>query len=105
LGHAVRSRGRLAGRRPRLVPGLAAVVGALDDLAEPPAVLGRKYAARVGGRPLHVVDLPTGKEGAANLPLFALAVGGQDERALACPHQNPYSAHSILLREFPVMLA
>ena len=39
LGHAVGRGGRLAGRRAGLVPGFAAVVGALDDLPEPAAGL------------------------------------------------------------------
>src|SRR5262249_4587419 len=39
LGPALGRRGRLAGRRPGLVPGLSGVVGALDDLPEPAAGL------------------------------------------------------------------
>ncbi len=37
--HAVRGGGRLAGRSARLYPGFAAIVGALNDLAEPRAGL------------------------------------------------------------------
>ena len=37
LGHAVRGGGRFAGRCSRLMPGLAAVIRALDDLPEPTA--------------------------------------------------------------------
>src|SRR6266852_5883009 len=39
FGHAFRSGGRLTGRSSRLMPGLAAVVRALDDLPEPAARL------------------------------------------------------------------
>src|SRR5437763_12621539 len=101
LGHAVRRRGRLAGRRPRLVPGFAAVVGALDDLPEPTARLRRVQPVRVHGRAFQVVNLPAGEVGAADVPLLALAVRGQYERALACPHQNPYSTHPFLLTGVP----
>ena len=103
LGHAVGRRGRLAGRRARLVPGLAAVVGALDDLPEPAAGLRGVDPVRIDGRTFHVVDLPAGEVRAADVPLFALAVGREDERALACADQNPYSAHTLLLSEFPEM--
>ena len=93
LGHAVGRGGRLAGRRARLVPGLAAVVGALDDLPEPAAGLRGVDAVRIDGRALQVVDLPAGEVRAADVPLLALAVGREDERALACADQNPYLAH------------
>ena len=88
LGHAVGRRGRLAGRRARLVPGLAAVVGALDDLPEPAARLRRVDPVRIDGRALQVIDLPAAEERAADVPLLALAVGGEDERALAGADQN-----------------
>src|SRR5262249_25333657 len=52
-----------------------------------------------------VVDLPTPEVGAADVPPPALAVRGQEERALLCPHQNPYSAHPFLLPEFQEMPA
>src|SRR5438093_11714994 len=93
LGHAVGSRGRLARRCPRLVPCLAAVIGALDDLPEPTAGLRRIQPVRVGGRALQIVDLPARKVGAADVPPFALPVRRQDERALACTNQYPYPAH------------
>src|SRR5207302_1182977 len=105
LGKALRSRGRLVGRRPRLVPGLAAVVGALDDLPEPAAGLRRIQPVRVHGRALQVVNLPALEERATDVPPLALAVRRQDERPLACPHQNAYSAHPSLLAEFLEMPA
>ena len=63
------------------VPGFAAVVGALDDLAEPAAGLRGVDAVGIDGRAFQVVDLPAGEVGAADVPLLALAVGGEDERA------------------------
>src|SRR5437588_1544725 len=87
------------------LPGLAAVVGALDQLPEPAAALRRIQAVRVDGRALQVVDLPARKVGATDIPPLALAVRCQDERALPCTHQNPYSAHPFLLAEFPELLA
>ena len=81
------------------LPRLAAVVGALDQLPEPAAGLRRIQPVRVGGRSLEVVDLPARKMGTADVPLFALAVRRQDERALACANQYPYSAHP---RSFPL---
>ena len=46
-----------------------------------------------------MVDLPTPKMGATDVPSFALCVRRQDERALECTNQYPYSAHTLLLRE------
>src|SRR5262249_10030262 len=66
LGEALRRLGRLPGRRARLVPGLAAVVGALDDLSEPAAALRRVQPVRVDGRALEVIDLPAAEEGTAH---------------------------------------
>src|SRR5262249_26245887 len=74
LGPPLLGGGLLARRSARLVPGLAAVVGALDDLPEPAAGLRDVDPVRVRGRTLHVVNLPPGEEGAADIPLFALAV-------------------------------
>ena len=93
LGHAFGRRGRLAGRRAGLVPGLAAVVGALDDLPEPAARLRRVDAVRIDRRTLHVVDLPAAEERALDVPLLPLAVRCQDERALSGADQDPHSAH------------
>ena len=65
------------------LPGLAAVVGALDHLPEPAAGLRRIEPVRVNGRAFEVIDLPARKVRAADVPLLALAVRGQDERALS----------------------
>ena len=48
-----------------------------------------------------MVDLPAGEVRAADVPFFALAVRGQDERALARADQNPYLAHLFLLVFLP----
>src|ERR1044072_1464202 len=53
---------RRPGGRSRLEPGLAAIVGALNDLTKPAAGLRRIDAVRVHGRTLHVVNLPTRSE-------------------------------------------
>jgi hypothetical protein len=76
------------------LPGLAAVVGALHDLPEPAAGLRRPDAARVRGRALDVIDLPAAEVRPVDAPALTLAVGRQHERALACPDQYAYPAHS-----------
>src|ERR1700678_3878325 len=78
------------------LPGRAAVIGALDHLPRPAAGLRRVQPAGISRRALHVVDLPAREVRAADLPLLARAVRGQDERALACPCEYPYTAHDLL---------
>ena len=56
------------------MPGFAAVVGALNDLAEPAAGLRGVDAIGIGGRSFEVIHLPAGKVRAADFPVFALAV-------------------------------
>src|SRR5436309_3424029 len=46
-----------------------------------------------------MVDLPAPEVGALDVPPPTLGVRGQDERALACTNQYPYSAHPLLLPE------
>src|SRR5437016_7184396 len=75
------------------LPGLATVIGALHGLPEPAAGLRRIEAVRVGGRSLHVVDLPAGKMRAAGFPLSTFAIGGQKECAFARANQYSYPAH------------
>ena len=70
---------RAAARR---VPGLAAVIRALDDLAEPTAGLRRVDAIRINGRAFEVIHLPARKMRPADFPVLALAIRRQDERAL-----------------------
>ncbi len=79
------------------LPGFAAIVGALHQLPEPAAGLGSVKAIGIGGRTLDVVDFPTCEKGAADVPVLALAVRLQNERALMGTNQNPHSAHLTLL--------
>src|SRR5262249_26798268 len=83
------------------LPGLAAVARALDHLPGPTTRLRGIQAIRVSWRPLHVIDLQARRLRTADRPLLALAISLQDKCALACTHQNPYSAHPFLLLEFP----
>ena len=75
------------------LPGLAAVVGTLDHLPEPAARLRRIQPVRVHRRTLQMVNLPAREVRAADIPLIALAVRCQHERALACANQYAYVAH------------
>ena len=85
---------RAAARR---VPGLAAVVRTLDDLAEPAARLRRVNAVRVNRRAFEVIHFPARKMRPADFPILALAIGGQDERAFLCADQYSDFAHGFLL--------
>ena len=93
LGHAVGRRRRLAGGRARLMPRFAAVVGALNDLPEPAARLRRVDAVRINGRTLQMIDLPAAEVRAVDVPLLALAVGRENERAFPRADENSYAAH------------
>src|SRR5258708_1582465 len=66
--------GRLAFRRSGLVPSLAAVIGALNNLAEPPAGLRDIQPVGIHRRSLHVIDLPARKVGTAHVPFLAFAI-------------------------------
>src|SRR5215467_3117552 len=79
------------------IPGLAAVVGALDDLPEPATGLRGVQPIGVGGRSLEVVDFPPPEVGSAHIPLLARPVRRHDKRALARADQYPYPAHGFLL--------
>jgi len=74
FGNPFGRRSRLAGRRSRLDPRLAAVVGALNNLPEPTAGLRRVNAARVRDRTFNVIDFPSGKIRATNVPFFPLSI-------------------------------
>jgi len=78
---------RLAGREARLLPGLATVVGALDDLPEPATRLRRVDAIRINGRAFEMIHLPAREVRAADVPLLALGVRGHHECALVRPNQ------------------
>src|SRR5580765_2896084 len=68
-------------RRPRLMPGFAAVVGALNDLAEPSAGLRGVDAIGIRRRSFEVIHFPAGEERAADVPFFALAIRVKNECA------------------------
>src|SRR5258708_7804702 len=85
--------GRFTGRRSGLVPCLAAVVGALNDLPKPAARLGRIQPIRISWRSLDVIHLPAREVRTADVPLLALAVCCQNECAFACAYQNSYLTH------------
>ena len=80
-------------------PGLPAVIGALDDLAEPTAGLRRVDAVWLGGRAFEVINFPTRKMRAADIPLLALAIGSQNERAFFCADQYSYFTHGRQIEE------
>jgi hypothetical protein len=81
--------GLLAGWDARLVPGLAAVVGALQELAEPAAGLRGIETVGIDRGAFEVIDIPTGEVGTIDGPVVALAVGGEDECAFMCSDENP----------------
>src|SRR5580704_10840439 len=81
-------RGRFSGGRSGLMPGFAAVVGALNDLPKPAARLRGVDSIGVSGRSFHVINLPSRKMWAGDFPIFALAIGCQNERAFARANQN-----------------
>ena len=74
-------------------PGAAAIVGALNDLAAPTAPLRGVEAVRVRRRPGHVHDLPPAEIWAVDLPISALAIRREHERAFARSDQYPYLGH------------
>src|SRR5262249_15884952 len=96
LGHSSR-RGLLARRRAGLRPGLAAVIGPLNDLPEPAAGLGSEQTVRIARRTLEVVNLPARKMRAVDVPLLAPSIRSKDKRALAGANQHSYLAHVQLL--------
>ena len=87
-GHAVV--GELVADR---LPGLAAVVGALHDLAVPAGRLRRIQPVGISRRALEVVHLPAREERALDLPVVARPVRRENERTLACANEEPHSAH------------
>src|SRR5215469_1805140 len=73
LRHAARP-GRLPGRRSRLVPCLAPIIRALNNLSEPAAGLRCINAVRIGRRSFQVINLPARKKRSVYAPLLTLAV-------------------------------
>ncbi len=80
---------------PGWLPGLPAIVRALDDLPKPAGGLRGVNASRVDRRTLEVIDFPAAEMRSADLPLLALAVRAEDESTLAGADQNPYCAHGM----------
>ena len=87
--------GQLLGAAAGCLPGLAAIVGALDYLAEPTARLRRVDAVRLSGRAFEVIHFPAREMRPADFPILALAVRRQDERALLCADQYSGFAHFV----------
>src|SRR5439155_24860538 len=87
--------GQLLGAAAGCLPGLAAIVGALDNLAEPTARLRRVDAVRLSGRAFEVIHFPAREVQPADFPILALAVRRQDERALLCADQYSDFAHFV----------
>src|SRR6267378_3853759 len=95
--HPVGSSDRLAGGRTWLEPAFATIIGALNDLAEPAAGLGRVKPIRVGRRTFDVINFPAREMRTVHVPLLALAIRCEDEGALPCANQQSYSAHGLNL--------
>ena len=74
------------------LPGLAAVVGALDHLPEPAARLRRVEPVRIDRRALEVVNLPAREMRAADVPSSRLPSEVRMKRALARADQYSYPA-------------
>src|SRR5947207_1028987 len=82
-----------------LIPRLAAVVGALEDLTEPSARLRGVDPVWIRRRSLEVIDLPPGEMRSLDLPALAAAIGGQDERTLSGADQYANSTHCFTPRD------
>src|SRR5215471_6895037 len=76
------------------VPCGAAIVGTLHDLPEPTAGLRGVDTVGICGRTLKVVKLPASEVGAADFPVLALAVRGEDERAFFCTNEQTDFTHA-----------
>src|SRR5579862_9855862 len=74
-------------------PCFATVIRSLSQLAEPAGGLRRVNPVGVYGRAFEVIHFPAGKVRTADVPLLALAIRRQDERALARSNENSDSAH------------
>ena len=78
-------------------PRLTAVVGALDELAEPSAGLRSVDTVGIHRRAFQVIELEAGKVRASDIPVFALTIRGQDECAFFRANQKADTAHEKLL--------
>src|SRR5207245_2556491 len=92
VGHSARAH-QVFRFRAGWIPGFAAVIRALDDLAKPPARLRRVNAIRIRGRSFQMVNLPAREVRAVDLPVFARAIRREDERALLRADEDSNFAH------------
>src|SRR5260370_242175 len=76
-----------------LVPGLAGIVGALNDLPERAAGLRRVDSIRIDGRGIQMIHFPAAKKRTLDVPFLALAVPGQDKRTFLCTDQDADPTH------------
>src|SRR5688572_9952858 len=74
FGRTIGSGGRFAGWGSGLVPCFAAVIGALNNLPEPAARLGRIEPIWIDRGSFEMVHLPTGKVRFTDIPAFPLCV-------------------------------
>src|SRR5437870_10297749 len=88
---------------PGRVPLLSAVIGTLDDLAEPSTGLRCINPVRIDRRTFYVINFPARKMRAADFPSFARAIRCQDERTFSCTNQYSYFAHSFFLTTCLIM--
>src|SRR4030095_13532631 len=73
---------------PGRVPLFSAVIGTLDDLAEPSTGLRCINPVWIDRRTFYVINFPACKMRAAHFPSFARAICCQDERPFSCTNQN-----------------
>src|SRR5262245_6418111 len=78
---------------PDRLPRGAAVIRSLDDLAEPAARLGCIEPVWIRRRSFQVIQLPAAEVRTAHSPALALAIGGENERALARANQYSDTTH------------
>src|SRR6185503_5199045 len=64
-----------------LLPGPAAIVGSLDQLAEPARARRGPETVHVGGRSFEVVDLPPSEQRPLDVPALAPRICREHERA------------------------
>ncbi len=78
---------------PHRLPRFATVVGALNPLPKPAGGLRRVDPVRINRRTFEMIKFPARKVRAADFPVRALAVRGEDKGAFACANQKSYCAH------------
>src|SRR5215831_8559749 len=94
LGRAAPSTRGLFLRRSGLIPSFAPVVGTLNHLSKPAARLRDVNSIGIDGRSFEVINLPAGKMGTTDVPLFPFAIGGENKSTFMCTHQHPHLTHA-----------